>query len=94
MHDSSPDIGSYGNVSQEDDFFCFGTCGADKSGANAEMDMYLTSLTDTSRSFGHWLKFQLLLRSSWNITQLCHQVSQLSGFLALKVKFIYQGAID
>jgi hypothetical protein len=57
LRNSSPDTGSDGNVTQEDDFFCFGTCGADKRGANAEVDMYLTDISNVRRTLAI---FQLL----------------------------------
>jgi hypothetical protein len=57
LHDRSPDTGSDGNVSQEDDF-CFGTSEADKRGANAEVDIYLT---DTSKELQTLAKFPIYL---------------------------------
>ena len=59
LHDSSPDTGPDGNVSLEDNFFCFVTSGADKRGANAEVDM---CVTDTSKELRTLAKFPIILK--------------------------------
>jgi hypothetical protein len=93
LHDGSPNTGSYGNVGQEDGF-CFGTCGADKRGANAVADIYLSNLTDTSNELWILAKFPVILKVFLKHNTNLPSSAQLGSLLDVEAKFIFQGAID